>query len=60
MYLQNYMNALIADCKVWPIAQLFNFYFVPLQYRVGFSGVVSIGWNCYLSCLQENKIINVS
>ena len=35
--------------RVWPIAQLINFAFVPLHFRVLFGNVVRFFWTIYLS-----------
>lgn len=41
--------ALKANWMLWPFVQVVNFTFLPLQHRVLFANIVSIGWNCYLS-----------
>ncbi|KAL6863097.1 Protein required for ethanol metabolism [Amphichorda felina] len=38
---------------VWPFVQMINFTFLPLQHRVLFANVVSIGWNSYLSLVNS-------
>lgn len=45
--------ALKANWMVWPIVQTVNFTFLPLQHRVLFANVVSIGWNSYLSWINS-------
>jgi hypothetical protein len=35
--------------RVWPIAQLINFAFVPLHFRVLFGNIVRFFWTIYLS-----------
>jgi protein Mpv17 len=49
----NYVPALTANYMIWPFVQLVNFKFVPLQHRVLFVNLISIGWNCYLSFLNS-------
>lgn len=44
-----YQNALIQSLKVWPLAQIINFLFVPLRFRMPFLSVISVAWNAYLS-----------
>ncbi|KAI5462133.1 putative integral membrane protein, Mpv17/PMP22 family [Mariannaea sp. PMI_226] len=41
--------ALSTNWMVWPFVQMINFTFLPLQHRVLFANLVSIGWNSYLS-----------
>lgn len=50
---KSYVPALTANYYIWPLVQAVNFRFVPLQYRVLFVNVISIGWNCYLSFLNS-------
>ncbi|KFH45512.1 hypothetical protein ACRE_036540 [Hapsidospora chrysogenum ATCC 11550] len=45
--------ALKANWMVWPFVQMVNFTFLPLQHRVLFANVVSIGWNSYLSWVNN-------
>lgn len=40
---------------VWPAVQAVNFTFLPLQHRVLFANVVSIGWNSYLSWVNGKE-----
>lgn len=30
---ENYVEIMIANYKIWPMAQMVNFYYVPLNYR---------------------------
>lgn len=50
---QSYWPALSTNYLVWPFVQMINFKFVPLDHRVLFVNVVSIGWNCYLSMINS-------
>ena len=52
---KNYFNALRANYMIWPFVQGVNFKLVPLEHRVLFVNVISIGWNCYLSYLNSSK-----
>lgn len=45
--------ALQTNWMVWPFVQTINFAFLPLQYRVLFANVISIGWNSYLSWVNS-------
>ncbi|OAA37683.1 Mpv17/PMP22 [Metarhizium rileyi] len=45
--------ALKTNWMVWPFVQTINFTFLPLQHRVLFANIVSIGWNSYLSWVNS-------
>ncbi|CCM02191.1 uncharacterized protein FIBRA_04270 [Fibroporia radiculosa] len=46
---------LITNWKVWPIAQLINFRYMPLPYRVPFQSTCGIFWTLYLSILNSKE-----
>ncbi|KKA30169.1 hypothetical protein TD95_001180 [Thielaviopsis punctulata] len=48
-----YRGALTSNYYLWPAVQVVNFKFVPLQHRLLFTNVISIGWNGYLSFLNS-------
>ncbi|CAK7562922.1 MAG: Protein required for ethanol metabolism [Sporothrix epigloea] len=50
-----YASALTANYALWPAVQMVNFSLVPLEHRVLFVNVISIGWNSYLSFLNSSK-----
>jgi len=54
-YSDIFMPALIANWKVWPLAQLINFRYMPLPYRVPFQSTCSVFWTLYLSILNANE-----
>jgi protein Mpv17 len=41
------------SCKVWPAITAFSFTYIPVQYRSIFGGVIAIGWQTYLSLLNQ-------
>ncbi|KAG0643875.1 hypothetical protein HOY80DRAFT_289859 [Tuber brumale] len=41
------------SCKLWPAVTAVNFWIVPFEYRALFGGVVAVGWNGYLSYLNQ-------
>ncbi|XP_064478818.1 protein Mpv17-like [Ornithodoros turicata] len=51
----DYIPVLTANYMLWPAAQMFNFYMVPLQYRVVYASGVAFLWNIYLSW-KANRI----
>jgi hypothetical protein len=44
-----YASAIYLNWKVWTPAQVINFKFVPLEYRVLFGNMVALWWNIMLS-----------
>mmetsp|Transcript_41661 Transcript_41661/g.43639 ORF Transcript_41661/g.43639 Transcript_41661/m.43639 type:complete len:158 (+) Transcript_41661:2-475(+) len=48
-------STMIANWKIWPFIQAVNLYFVPVAFRVLVVNVVGIGWNIYLSYVQNVK-----
>jgi len=54
-YRDLYKPALLANWKVWPVAQLINFRYMPLPYRVPFSQTCGVFWTLYLSILNSRE-----
>jgi protein Mpv17 len=46
---------LLANWKIWPAAQLINFYLVPVPYRVLWANFVGLFWNVILSYLSHSS-----
>ncbi|KAF2470522.1 uncharacterized protein BDR25DRAFT_303967 [Lindgomyces ingoldianus] len=43
----------VNSCKIWPAVTAFSFTFIPIQFRSIFGGVIAIGWQTYLSLLNQ-------
>ena len=52
---RSFLPTLIADCCVWPIANMVNFRYIPLNYRPSFVGVVQIAWQSYVNYVGYKK-----
>ncbi|KAI9497862.1 integral membrane protein mpv17 pmp22 family [Zychaea mexicana] len=50
-----YTTAVLANYKIWPAVQFVNFYFTPLNHRLMVSNVISLGWNAYLSYMNQQS-----
>ncbi|KAK3380513.1 hypothetical protein B0T24DRAFT_647722 [Lasiosphaeria ovina] len=50
---KSYTTALLRNWMVWPFVQLVNFRFVPLEQRVIVVNTILLGWNCYLSYINN-------
>ncbi|ORX47969.1 Mpv17/PMP22 family protein [Hesseltinella vesiculosa] len=50
-----YSSALFNNYKLWPAVQFANFYFVPLQHRLLVTNIVALGWNSYLSWVNQRS-----
>ena len=60
MLQERYIDALITNYKIWPLAQTLNFTFVPIQHRVGFVQIVAIFWNAYMSWVTNKPLSEAS
>ncbi|EPS99138.1 hypothetical protein FOMPIDRAFT_1031049 [Fomitopsis schrenkii] len=54
-YSDMYKPALITNWQVWPLAQVINFRFMPLAYRVPFQSSCGVFWTLYLSILNSRE-----
>ncbi len=43
----------IADCAIWPLAQMANFAFIPSHLQPIFVNFINIGWNTFLSYTSQ-------
>ncbi|KAL0080409.1 integral membrane protein mpv17 pmp22 family [Phycomyces blakesleeanus] len=50
-----YPTAVISNYKLWPAVQFFNFYFIPLNHRLMVTNLVALGWNAYLSTINQRS-----
>ncbi|KXS10767.1 hypothetical protein M427DRAFT_115543 [Gonapodya prolifera JEL478] len=49
---------LVTSWAVWPIVQMVSFMFVPADLRVLWVNVIGLGWNTYLSLVQQRATEN--
>jgi protein Mpv17 len=49
----DFTRVLLAGATIWPPAQMVNFFFVPLPYRVLFMNMVGFGWSTYTSLVAS-------
>jgi protein Mpv17 len=56
---QMYIPAILANWQLWPLVQTINFRYMPLRYRVPFTGAVGIAWQVFLSILNSTKRVAV-
>jgi len=54
----DYVDVLLTGWKLWPAAQLVNFYFVPFLLRPLFVSVVALFWNTYLAWRTNQEIVD--
>ncbi|KAK7532898.1 Mpv17/PMP22 family protein [Phyllosticta citribraziliensis] len=47
----------INSCKLWPAVTAFSFAFVPAQFRSIFVGIIAIGWQTWLSLLNQRAAL---
>lgn len=50
-----YKPLLITNWQVWPVAQVINFRFMPIAYRVPFQSTCGLFWTLYLSLLNSRE-----
>jgi hypothetical protein len=48
-----FVQIYIADCAVWPLAQMANFAFIPAHLQPIYVNFVNIGWNTFLSYTSQ-------
>ena len=48
-------ETLVANWKIWPLAQLINFSLIPTPYRVLWANMVGLAWNVIASFIAHKK-----
>ncbi|XP_022692015.1 protein SYM1-like isoform X1 [Varroa jacobsoni] len=51
---------LLTNWMIWPAAQVINFNFVPLQFRVQFASTIALFWNIYLAWKANQDLAPIS
>jgi hypothetical protein len=46
-------RSIVNSAKFWPMVTAFSFMYVPPQFRNVFSGCIAVGWQTYLSWLNQ-------
>jgi len=54
-YADLYEPTVLANWKVWPVAQFVNFRYMPLPYRVPFQSTCGVFWTVYLSLVNSRE-----
>uniref|UniRef100_A0A7E4VSH1 Mitochondrial inner membrane protein Mpv17 n=1 Tax=Panagrellus redivivus TaxID=6233 RepID=A0A7E4VSH1_PANRE len=54
---RDYTDIMTNFYKLWPVVQLINYSFVPLNYRVVFIQAVALLWNVYLSFATQISMV---
>jgi len=48
-----FVSTYVADCIVWPPAQLLNFQYVPVKYHPLVVNSICVGWNAFLAFVSN-------
>lgn len=51
-----FRTTLVGAWKFWPLANVFNFWYVPYQFRVLYVNVLSLFWTGYLTYVNSKKV----
>ncbi|KAJ5484633.1 Mpv17/PMP22 [Penicillium expansum] len=54
-----FVPAYKANLMVWPFVQGVNFTFIPVELRLLFVNVISLGWNCLLSLMNSGEELDL-
>lgn len=55
MLSESYVDVIVSNYKLWPAAQIINFYFIPLQHRVLYVNSLALVWNTYIAWRSEKS-----
>jgi protein Mpv17 len=53
-----WINSMQVSWRFWPVVNLFSFTFLPFQFRMLFNNFMSMGWNTFLSGLNNSKAVD--
>ncbi|ULT83528.1 hypothetical protein L5515_018488 [Caenorhabditis briggsae] len=56
---EDWLNIYATSLKIWPLVQVVNLCFIPLNYRVILNQVVAFFWNSYLSYTTQRPIDHI-
>ncbi|KAI5190131.1 protein Mpv17 [Nematocida sp. AWRm77] len=48
-----YVTVLLRSYRIWPVVQMVNFLFLPIEFRVPFMCTMSLLWNIYLKIIRS-------
>ena len=51
---QETLPLIVSSYKIWPVASMVNFVFVPVERRIVFLSCVAVVWNIYLSLIAAS------
>jgi len=51
---QETLPLIVNSYKIWPVASIVNFVFVPVERRIVFLSCVALVWNIYLSLIAAS------
>lgn len=54
--IQEYLTLLLGGYLLWPAAQLVNFYYVPLKFRVNYANLISLIWNSFVGYVANRPV----
>jgi len=52
-FLMDFPTVMKANYLVWPLIQLTNFYFIPVQHRVLYANICAIIWSTFVAFVTK-------